>query len=58
MAEKTKKHHNLANGNGHHHGNGYHSSNGVLNAVPLQLGKNCKSSWSSCRSGFATKVSA
>jgi polyphosphate kinase len=42
MSEKTKKHHNHANGNGHYHDNGYQSSNGVLNADPLRLGKNCK----------------
>jgi polyphosphate kinase 2 len=54
MAEKTKNHHNHANGNGHQFGNGYHHGNvhqfgnghhpgsGVLSAVTLRLGKDCK----------------
>jgi polyphosphate kinase 2 len=36
MAKKTKNHWKHADGNGHH------SGNGVLGAVPLRLGKNCK----------------
>jgi polyphosphate kinase 2 len=48
MSEKTKKHHDHANGNGHYHGNGYQSgngyraSNGALDADTLRLGKNCR----------------
>jgi len=42
MIEKTKKHHKHANGNGYHSGNGHNASNGVLHAVPLRLGKDCK----------------
>ncbi len=42
MAEKTKKHHKHANGNGFHNGNGHHSGNGLLHAVPMSLGKDCK----------------
>jgi polyphosphate kinase 2 len=48
MAEKTKKHHNQANGNGHYSGNGYRSGNGlgsgngILHAAPMRLGKGCK----------------
>ncbi len=48
MAEKKKKHHNHANGDGHHNDNGHefvnghHAGDGVPNADPLRLGKNCK----------------
>jgi polyphosphate kinase 2 (PPK2 family) len=48
MAEKTKNHHNHANGNGYHNGNvhqfgnGHHPGSGVLSAVTLRLGKDCK----------------
>jgi polyphosphate kinase 2 len=42
MAEKTKKHHRHANGNGHDSGNGYRLGNGALHAAPMHLGKDCK----------------